>query len=143
MEWLFSNQAYLFSVPAIAGTAYFLISLVLGELGGDLDADIDLDLDGGDTPTAEFRVLSLQTISAFAMGSGWTGITAYRVLDMSFTGATVVAIVCGIASAWLIVTLLRARRACRARATSRSTRRWGRPARCTSRSRPRARARGG
>ncbi len=106
MEWLFSNQAYLFSVPAIAGTAYFLISLVLGELGGD--GDLDVDLDGGDTPTAEFRVLSLQTISAFAMGSGWTGITAYRVLDLSFTGATVVAIVCGVASAWLIVTLLRA-----------------------------------
>ena len=34
MEWLFADNAYLFSVPAIAGTAYFLISLVLGELGG-------------------------------------------------------------------------------------------------------------
>lgn len=104
--WFFDGYAYLFSVPAILGTAYFLISLVLGELGGDVDADIGLD--GGDTPTAEFRVLSLQTISAFAMGSGWAGITAYRVLDMSFTGATIIALLAGLGSAWLIVSLLRA-----------------------------------
>jgi hypothetical protein len=106
MEWLFADNAYLFSVPAIAGTAYFLISLVLGELGGDADAD--LGVDAGDTPTAEFRVLSLQTFSAFAMGSGWAGLTSLRVLELGFTGATLVAIGAGLGAAWLIVTLLRA-----------------------------------
>ena len=104
--WLFNDYAYLYSVPAILGTAYFLISLVLGELGGDADADIGIE--GGDTPVAEFRVLSLQTISAFAMGSGWAGITAYRVIDMSFVGATVIAILAGLGAAWLIASLLRA-----------------------------------
>ena len=106
MEWLFADNAYLFSVPAIAGTAYFLISLVLGELGGDVDAD--LGVDAPDSPAAEFRVLSLQTFSAFAMGSGWAGLTALRVLDLGFTGATLVAIGAGLGAAWLIVMLLRA-----------------------------------
>lgn len=108
-DWLFSDHALWFSIPAILGTLYFVLQLVIGELGGDADVDVDVDLDGGtgDSPTAEFRVLSLQTISAFAMGSGWMGLGALRVMDLGFGAACVVAILSGVAIAWVLVTLLR------------------------------------
>ena len=112
MAWLFDDNAYLFSVPAILGTVYFLLNLLMGELGGDADADLDLSSGGadgvGDSPAAEFRVLSLQTISAFAMGSGWMGLAALRVMDASFAVSTLIAIAAGVAVAWVLVSLLRA-----------------------------------
>lgn len=106
MEWLFSGSAYLFSVPAIFGTAYFLLNLVLSGMGGDADAGIEIDGDVGDTPAAEFRVLSLQTISAFAMGSGWMGLGALRLLDTTFAVASIIAIASGVGVAWLLITAL-------------------------------------
>ena len=62
VEWLLGGNAWWFSVPALLGTAYFVLNLVIGEMG----ADADLDVDAADSPTSEFRVLSLQSISAFA-----------------------------------------------------------------------------
>lgn len=110
MDWLFDDNAYLFSVPAILGTAYFLLNLLMGELGGDADGDVDLDVGdgGGDSPAAEFRVLSLQTLSAFAMGSGWMGLASLRVMDTSFTTSTLIAFASGVVVAWVLVALLRA-----------------------------------
>jgi hypothetical protein len=108
MDWLFADNAYLFSVPAILGSAYFLLNLLMGELGGDADGDVDLGDGGGDSPAAEFRVLSLQTISAFAMGSGWMGLASLRVMDTSFTVSTLIAIGSGLVVAWVLLSLLRA-----------------------------------
>ena len=74
---LLDDGAIWFSGPAIAGSLYFLISLVLGGIGGDVDLDMDGDVDiTADDIGGEFRVLSLQTISAFAMGAGWMGLAA-------------------------------------------------------------------
>lgn len=106
--WLFDDYAYLFSVPAILGTAYFLINLILGGLGGDADIDFEIDGDVGDTPTAEFRVLSLQTVSAFAMGSGWMGLAALHFMGLDFTTATLIAIASGVAIAWMLISVLKA-----------------------------------
>ncbi|MFG0274903.1 MAG: hypothetical protein ACF8QF_07595, partial [Phycisphaerales bacterium] len=97
-----------FSVPAIVGTAYFLFSLLAGQLGADLDVDADIgDAGHGHSPGAEFRTLSLQTLSAFFMGSGWMGLGALRLLDFGYTGAAIVAIVSGVGVAWLLTTTMR------------------------------------
>lgn len=106
---LIDDGAIWFSAPAIAGSLYFLFSLVLGEIGGDVDLDMDGSVDfTADDVGGEFRVLSLQTISAFAMGAGWMGLAAYRLTEMGFTGSVIVALLAGFGVAWLLVTVLRA-----------------------------------
>lgn len=102
VEWLLGGNAWWFSVPALLGTAYFVLNLVIGEMG----ADADLDVDAADSPTSEFRVLSLQSISAFAMGSGWMGLGALRLLEWSTGAAVVVAVAGGVGVAWLVIWLL-------------------------------------
>ncbi len=106
---LIDDHALWFSAPAVAGSLYFLISLVLGGLGGDVDVDLDGDIDvTADDPGGEFRVISLQTISAFAMGAGWMGLAAYRLTDLGFTGAVIVAVLTGLGVAWLLATVFKA-----------------------------------
>ncbi len=111
MDFLFANGAIWFSVPALLGTLVLVLQLVLGQLGGDLDADIDTGMDGdfgeGDSPGSEFGWLSIQTIAAFAMGSGWMGLAAMRALEVGFPVAVLIAIASGFAIAWLMVTLMR------------------------------------
>ncbi len=108
MNMLFGELAPWFTAPALLGTGFLMIQLVLGEIGGDgaLDADLDVDIEG-DHPGAEFGWLSLQSISAFFMGYGWIGFAAYRFLDVGFTGSAVIAVVAGVGVAWLMVWLLR------------------------------------
>jgi membrane protein implicated in regulation of membrane protease activity len=105
---IISDGAIWFSAPALAGSIYFIVQLVMGHLGGD----VDLDLDGSaettiDDPAGEIRVLSLQSLSAFAIGAGWMGLAAYRLGGLSFAGSAVVAVLSGLASAWLLVSVLR------------------------------------
>ncbi len=113
MDFLFSNGAIWFSVPALLGTIVLVLQLVLGQLGADLDADIDTGVDaGGDfgeghSPGSEFGWLSIQTIAAFAMGSGWMGLAALRALEVSFPVAVLISIAAGVAIAWLMVVLMR------------------------------------
>lgn len=108
MDALFGGLMPWFTGPALLGTGFLLIQLVLGELGGDgaLDLDLDIDMDG-DHPGAEFGLLSAQSISAFFMGYGWVGLGAYRYLDVGFTGSAVIAVLAGVGVAWLMVWLLR------------------------------------
>lgn len=108
LGWLLSDNAVWFSVPAIAGTIYFVAQLAMGQLGGDVDINMDGITDATiDDPAGEVRVLSLQSLSAFAIGAGWMGLAALRLAGMSFSGATVVALLSGVATAWLLVVLLR------------------------------------
>ncbi|MEZ6243873.1 MAG: hypothetical protein R3B57_12625 [Phycisphaerales bacterium] len=124
MDFLFANGAIWFSVPAILGTLVLLLELLLGQFGGhhaDLDVDMDFgadvpaDVAGADAghahdgghPGAEFGWLSIQTIAAFAMGSGWMGLAAMRALEVQFGIAILIAIAAGFAVAWLMVTLMR------------------------------------
>ncbi len=108
MDMLFGDSAIWFTAPALLGTGFLLIQLVLGELGGDgaLDIDLDVDLDG-DHPGAEFGWLSVQSVSAFFLGYGWIGFAAYRFLDLGFTGAAVIGVAAGFGVAWLMIWLLR------------------------------------
>lgn len=106
MDFLFGNGASWFTVPAVAGTLFLLAQMVLGQLGGDMDTDVDVD-SGLDGAGHEFRVLSLQTISAFAMGSGWMGLASMRALNLDFGWAVVIAVLSGVGVAWMLVWLLR------------------------------------
>lgn len=103
LDWFFADGAIWFGLPAILGTGVFLIQLFMGELGADFDADIDIDTSGA----GDFRALSIQTIAAFCLGSGWMGLGAYRVLDLGLAGSVAVAVVSGIGVAWLMTYLTR------------------------------------
>ncbi len=105
MDLFLDGIAAWFTVPAVVGTLYFVLQLVLMEAGGDMDADFDADIDT--SIGHEFKVLSLQTISAFFMGGGWMGLAAYRLLDQSPTVSSLIAIGSGFGVGWLLVTLLR------------------------------------
>jgi membrane protein implicated in regulation of membrane protease activity len=112
MDILFGDLAPWFTAPALLGTGFLLIQLILGELGGDggLDLDLDIDIDTdlhADHPGAEFGLLSIQSLSAFFLGYGWIGLAAYRFLDIGFTGSALIAVGAGAGVAWLMVYLLR------------------------------------
>jgi len=108
---LFENGGIWFTIPAILGSVYFLFQIFMGGIGGDLDLDMDADFDTGvghgDTPGAEVGVLSLQTLSAFFMASGWSGFAALRLLDVGMTGAVTIALITGVVFAWALVWLMR------------------------------------
>jgi hypothetical protein len=103
LHQLLGDEAAWFTVPAVVGTLYFLVQLFLMNAGGDLDFDVDVDGVHGHDATGEIRILSMQSISAFFMGAGWMGLAAYRLLDLSFSASSLVAILGGVAAGWLII----------------------------------------
>ncbi|OAB60706.1 hypothetical protein AY599_25115 [Leptolyngbya valderiana BDU 20041] len=100
LDWFFADGAIWFAIPALFGTGLFVIQLLAGELGGDFDLDADVDLDA--SGAGDFRALSIQTIAAFCLGSGWMGLGAFRVLDLGMTGSVAIAVVSGVGIAWLM-----------------------------------------
>ena len=112
MDLLFSPYALWFTIPALVGSGFLLMQIMLGELGGDADSPLELDADfdadlAADDPGGEFRVLSLQSVSAFGIGFGWVGLAAYQALDIGFTGAVMIGMLAGVAVAWSFVMLSR------------------------------------
>jgi len=112
----FTADAAWFGVPALFGTAIFLIRLALMFVGGDgdlavddgggLDGGFDGVDDGGDSDQA-FELLSLQSIAAFAMGFGWAGLGALHGAGWSTGTALLVGAFGGVAMVWLLALLLR------------------------------------
>jgi membrane protein implicated in regulation of membrane protease activity len=96
MDTLFGGPAPWFTAPALLGTGFLLVQLVMGEIGGDLDADID-------DPGSDARWLSLQTVSAFFVGFGWLGLAALRLFDLGFGAAALIGTVAGFGVAWMMV----------------------------------------
>ncbi|MEZ6317154.1 MAG: hypothetical protein R3B49_00170 [Phycisphaerales bacterium] len=115
------------------GTLFLVLQMVLGQLGGHDGSSADgggFDVDHGgdfgghdgdfdhadhsgehaghdaDAPGHEFRMLSLQSIAAFAMGS-WVGLAAYQALHWSFGASVLAALGAGVGIAWMMVTMLR------------------------------------
>lgn len=113
MQQFLGDSAVWFTVPAVAGTLYFVIQMLFQGLGGDADFDMDVSADLGTdvshhTAGHDFKVLSLQTLSAFFMGGGWMGLAAYRLLDLSPLLSSLIAVGAGLGVGWMLVALLRA-----------------------------------
>ncbi len=124
LDTLFANGNAWFTVPALIGTSLFVIRLVLMLLGagGDHDGGIELGHGADGTGAAgaaggagdahshaseAFKYLSIQSVSAFAMGFGWAGFAAKESLHWGFAASTGLGIVGGLGMAALLVTLLK------------------------------------
>lgn len=115
MDLLFGQAAGWFAAPAILGTAFFLIRLVLMSTGlghgHDFDAhDValsDHSVDHHTDSSQAFKALSLQSIATFMMGFGWAGLGAYRGGGMTTVESIFVGILGGLAMVWILAVLLR------------------------------------
>jgi len=112
----FAGDALWFSVPAVAGTAFFLIRLLLLMFGGIADADIGgmeadtgMEVHHGDSGLAA-QFLSIQGITAFFMGFGWTGYATKFGLAWGLGASFAAAIVGGSFFVFLIGSLFRSAR---------------------------------
>jgi len=128
LEQWFGDNAVFFSIPALFGSAVFVLRMVMllsgADDGGDLTGDVggmdgdmggmDADIGdgepldhGGTNPDAAFRVISFQTIAAFLMGAGWGGLGAYRGSNLEFGWSLLVAAACGTAMLYLFAWLMK------------------------------------
>src|SRR5262245_25310184 len=113
-DGLFSGDTLFFSVPAVAGTVFFVARLSLSFAGvGDMDGhDVDttsLDAAGADPhhSTELFKFLSIQSIAACLMGFGWGGVGGLRGAGWDFGLSLLSAVVGGVAMVWLLTWLLK------------------------------------
>ena len=90
-------DAVIYAAIAIAGTALFLIRLVLGLVldMGDVSDAADLDVDGIDS-TASFSIFSFLSVTAFLMGTGWMGLATRLHLEWGPIPAAIVSIGFGV-----------------------------------------------
>jgi hypothetical protein len=106
-----------FTVPALIGTVFFVLRMVLmlvgGDAGGDADVhvdvgvDVDTDLSHGD-PGHAFQVLSVQTIAAFFMGFGWGGLGGLKGAGWSVMTSFTFGLAGGVGMVWLLAKMLQA-----------------------------------
>ncbi len=114
-EFLFDNGAAWFSVPALIGTLFFAIRIVMTLIGLDFDdgggdaggmdvgdAGLEEGIDHAES-TSVFKFLSIQTITAFAMGFGWGGLLGIRTLNLGIPESVGIGVLLGIAFAWFVV----------------------------------------
>ncbi len=127
-ELILGPVAIWFGVPALRGTAFFALRMVMMLVGGadtdtgfdvDVDVDFDVDVDVGDADapsdtggdpgdsTDAFKVLSVQAIASFVMGFGWGGLGALSGLGWPLTASIAFAVLCGSGMVWLLGKLLR------------------------------------
>jgi hypothetical protein len=109
-DLLFGDRALWFTVPAVAGTVFFVFRLLAMLAFGHGDWHVDdatsLDLDHADSSSA-FKVLSVQAVAAFLMGFGWGGLGAYRGWGLPALASVPVGFAIGTGMMWLLGKLLR------------------------------------
>lgn len=111
-EFLFGNGAAWFSVPALVGTLFFAIRIVMTLIGLDFD-DGGADAGAGDAAfdegidhaesTSVFKFLSIQTITAFAMGFGWGGLLGLRTLNLGVAESVGIGLLLGFGFGWFVM----------------------------------------
>ena len=111
MTFFFAGPAVWFGIPAVIGSALFLVRVVLMLVGGaGLDLDFDTDHDGvvehADSSEA-FKVLSIQTLAAFAMGFGWGGLAAYRGSGWPMHTSSIAGLAMGAGTVWALALMFR------------------------------------
>jgi hypothetical protein len=109
---LFETQVLWFSVPALLGTAVFVLRILLMLMGGDADADADFDLDGdagfdGHDSDSSFGVLSVQGIAAAMAGFGWGGIGVHLGFGWHPASSAAVGVAGAVAMVWLLGLILK------------------------------------
>ena len=91
----FSNEP-VYAWMAIIGTGLFLVKMLMMLMGGDTDMEgqfdhVDLDdpahVDGGES----FTLVSIQSILAFVMGTGWLGLASRLEWDLGKFQSSIVA----------------------------------------------------
>lgn len=94
-----------FLLCAIIGSFFLVVRMVMQFVGADVDADadfdVDIDADHIDSDVG-FKVLSLQSLTAFLMMFGLVGLALYRQNGVCFTGSMVGACLAGLAAVWVI-----------------------------------------
>lgn len=114
VDALFRGDSLWFSIPALAGSLFFVVRLLLMVVGGGGDFDgahADVaDMHGGDA-AHHFQVFSIQSILAFMMGFGWSGLAALKGSGMSVVWSVLIGLAAGIAlvviMAWLLSSVQR------------------------------------
>ena len=92
----------IFWASAIAGSLFFVMRVLLTIIGGlgveDFSGDsVEVDHPDMADSALAFKLLSLNSISAFVMLFGWSGLTALIQFQLGAAVSTVVALVCGTA----------------------------------------------
>jgi hypothetical protein len=123
---LLNGPAVWFGVPALLATTLFVLRMVLllagAHHGGDFHHDVpdsgpadsggghhaDAKTSAADDAVGAFKVLSLQTITAFAMGFGWAGIAALNGFHKPMVTCVLFGILGGVAMVWILALLLKA-----------------------------------
>ncbi len=122
MEWLFSENAWIFGVPAGIGSILFLLKFLFMTLGADhvLDTDISIPHDltfhaphgvgdadlhvgdklGGKDLSASRRWLSFQGVIVFLMIGGWCGLLLHREAHWTLWSSAAIAFAAGAAAMW-------------------------------------------
>ncbi len=113
-EVMFTQEGWLFSIPALVGTAVFLMKLAImavgaghGDVDGAIDAAGDVTADAHGS-THDFSVLSLQSIAALLMGFGWGGLTARFALEWDIATSVVIGLGVGALMVWLLGLMMKA-----------------------------------
>lgn len=107
-----------FLLCAIAGTAFFSMKVALMLLGGSLDGDgHDVEQSPGDTELHTdgegsafdtfdaLKILSINSVAAFFAMFGWAGLSAHLQFQFGTVGSSLVALVCGSISMFLVAYL--------------------------------------
>ena len=126
-ELILGPVAIWFGVPALLGTVFFSLRMMMMLVGGaDADAGLDVDVgdigeigdagdvdsiseSGGDVDDSSqaFKVLSLQAIAAFMMGFGWGGLGALKGAGFPLWASGAFAVACGGGMVWFLGKLLK------------------------------------
>lgn len=128
---MFANDALVFTIPALAGTLFFVLRLATTIIGLDIEgadgsgddfgagigdgtmgdggldaADLEEGMDHAETSSV-FKFVSILTVTAFFMGFGWGGLVALYAMGLDVAPAVLIALAFGIVLAWFVIWLLK------------------------------------
>jgi len=89
----------IFWICASVGTLFFLLRTIMMLVSGDGDVDVDGDGDvdiDQDASGDAFQLISVNSITAFIMMFGWSGLTAYAQFDLGSSQSLVIAFIVGV-----------------------------------------------
>ncbi len=96
-----------FWILAVSGSLIFVVRTALLLLGADHHG-VDADTGDGhiDSSDHAFQLLSMQSLSVLAMGTGWMGLLALSTFGLKAAGAALLSLVFGLFLVWLLGTLM-------------------------------------